>query len=95
MSRATITEISDWEHQPLVAAKRTASVISDDQVLMDYAGRTDSQPVYIGVAAKGVATSEDKWFVVRLEYDGSNRMTVKKSSPARSIWDNRAILTYT
>jgi hypothetical protein len=42
-------------------------------VLVDYAGRTDCQPVYVGYADAGslTYTSEPLWQIMRCDYDGS------------------------
>ena len=62
---------------------------------IDYAGRADSNPVYIGIAAPG--TSDDAtagaWLIQKCTYDGSNRLTVRAINRAGS-WTNRASLTY-
>jgi len=62
------------------------------QMLIDYDGRTDGQPVYVGYAhfAKGV--SEDAWVIYNFQYDGSNQLTSRKT--AYGVWDDRGSLTY-
>ena len=40
------------------------------RIEIDYAGRTDCQPVYIGYAEPGSETDEPVWKVMFCEYDG-------------------------
>lgn len=62
------------------------------QMLIDYDGRTDGQPVYVGYAISGKGTSDDSWIVYNFQYDGSNQLTSRKT--AYGIWDDRGSLTY-
>lgn len=59
---------------------------------IDYDVRTDSNPVYVGYALRGTATSADAWTIQYLTYDGSDRVTSIET--AYGSWDNRASLTY-
>ena len=54
--------------------------------------RTDAQPVYLGWAKPGVATSTKDWFIQKFTYDGSDRMTLRQR--ALGSWDNRTSLSY-
>ena len=49
---------------------------------------------YIGIAPQGTATSEAKWRIAKLSYDGSNRYTGSLISAPDQIWDNRTSVTY-
>jgi pyridoxal biosynthesis lyase PdxS len=80
------------EHDSLFVAKRVTEVGNDSQTLMDYVARTDTQPVYVGSAARGVASSADGWLVKKITYDGSDRPTVIQN--AVGAWDSRASLSY-
>ena len=62
---------------------------------VDYDVRTDSNPVYVGVAAPGTSddTGAGAWLIQKFTYDGSNRMTVRAINRTGS-WTNRASLTY-
>lgn len=63
---------------------------------LDYNG--GDNPVYIGLAAPGSLTSEAKWQVRKLTYDGTNPTVIKYangSSSFNQIYDDRASLTYT
>ncbi len=66
------------------------------QQLLDYSGGTD--PIYIGSAHSGAATTAAVWQIKKLAYDGSGNVTSIKfagSTPnPDSIWANRASLTY-
>lgn len=65
-----------------------------DQTRLDYDVRTDSNPVYVGEANQGVATSASEWIVKKLYYDASNRLTRIKAH-GNVAWDNRSILDWT
>lgn len=55
-------------------------------------------PIYIGLAAPGSLTSEAKWQIKKITYDGSNPTEIKfaDGSPSfNQIYDDRASLTYT
>lgn len=78
-----------------VADLKNVSVITTDQeTRMDYDVRTDGNPVYVGVATQGTATLSASWVVLKLTYDGSNRLT-RKERISDAIWDNRATLGWT
>lgn len=62
---------------------------------LDYVG--GANPIYIGTAISGSATSAAAWQIRKLTYDGSNNVTAIQYAAAGSltqIWDNRASLTY-
>lgn len=64
--------------------------------ILDYVG--GANPIYIGQATPGSATSAAVWQIRKLTYDGSNNPTNIQFSGGTvnftSIWDNRAGLTY-
>lgn len=66
--------------------------ITDFESRLDYAGRTDDQPVYVGRASSGTATSSGVWVVEKVTYDGSDRPTRKQV--LTGAWDNRASLSW-
>lgn len=80
--------LDNKEHDSLFVAKRVTEVGNDTQTLMDYDVRSDDQPVYVGSAARGVATSSDGWLIKKFTYDGSNRPTVIQNGVG--AYDNRA-----
>lgn len=55
---------------------------------LDYDTRTDANPVYVGDAAPGAATSALAWTVLKLHYDSDNRLT-RKQVQVDIAWDNR------
>lgn len=63
------------------------------RTLFDYAGRLDSNPVYIGENDQGVATSVATWIVRRITYDLSSRATDIQVLVGK--WDDRAVLGWT
>lgn len=66
------------------------------QQVFDYDVRTDLQPVYIGWATPGAATSEAKWRIRKLAYNSDGSVSTIKfmngSVQFNQIWDNRASL---
>ena len=65
-------------------------------IVIDYVSGTN--PIYIGSAVPGTATSDNKWQIKKLTFDGNNNPTAIQfagGSPSyTNIWDNRASLTY-
>lgn len=57
-----------------------------------------NNPIYIGIAAPGTVTSESKWMVKKLAWDGNNNLTSLKFAGGASefdqVWDNRGSLSY-
>lgn len=69
-------------------------------VEIDYVGRTDGQPVYVGYAEPGSLTSEDVWKIFFCEYDGNDQL-IRRSwaltngrADFKNVYDDRATLTY-
>lgn len=60
---------------------------------------TGNNAIYIGRANPGALTSEAKWQIYKLAYDGSGNMTTMrwadKTDDFIKIWDNRATYNYT
>lgn len=65
---------------------------------IDYAGRVDSQPVFVGWAPPGQPTSAATWKLMQMSYDGSSRIIRRQwaagTSKFQHVWDDRAILAY-
>lgn len=61
---------------------------------LDYDGRLDGNPVYVGAANQGTATASADWTVQKLEYDVSARLT-RKQVILDAVWDDRASLGWT
>lgn len=80
----TSTEIANDVGNPIPVA----SPIRD--ALLDYAERTDGNPVYVGDAIPGTLTSSPGWNVLRLEYDVNNRL-IRKRVRLNISWDNRTV----
>lgn len=69
---------------------------------VDYAGRSDGQPVFIGWAAPGSATSDPVWKITKFTYDGGGNVltrlwAVNGTGKAffDQVWDSHTTLTYT
>lgn len=62
------------------------------QTRIDYAGRTDDNPVYIGKSSRGSTTSDSNWVIYFVTYDVSNR--INTIQVATGAWDSRVNLTY-
>lgn len=72
----------------LASATATAGTTLESR--LDYAARTDAQPVYVGHAAPGTPTSAD-WRIEKVTYD-TDRPTRKQV--LTGPWDNRAALSW-
>lgn len=63
----------------------------------DYSG--GENVVYSGYAVRGTATSAPSWTITKYTYittpGGDDVVTQADMAPMRSIWDDRASLTYT
>jgi YD repeat-containing protein len=68
------------------------------QQIFDYGGGTTGNPIYIGWAPPGVATSDAKWKIRKFTYDGNSQVTNIKFANGdvgfNAIWDNRATITF-
>jgi hypothetical protein len=53
---------------------------------------TDGDPIYIGYAARGIASDQDGWLLQKFTYDGTK--TISKRQIAYGNWDGRAGYTY-
>ena|SRR5258708_337590 len=66
------------------------------ELQIDYVGGTN--PIYLAIAAPGSLTSEAKWQIKKLTFDGNNNITAiqyANGSPSfNAIYDNRASLSY-
>lgn len=67
-----------------------ATNFSTYQLKIDY--NSTPNPVYVGEAIRGAATSASGWTVMKVSYDGSNNPTVLQT--ADGTWDGRGALTY-
>ena len=72
-------------------------------IQIDYAGRTDCQPVYIGYATPSLGLDTDKavWKIMFLEYDGTlaagcliRRLWADGDTKYDNVWDDRLALNY-
>lgn len=59
---------------------------------VDYASRTDGQPVYVGYNVRGAANSATTWVIQQVTYNADGNVTQKRI--AIDSWDNRASATY-
>lgn len=64
--------------------------ITDQEVRLDYAERTDGNPRYVGKALQGTATPAPAWTVQLPEYDAWNRL-VRAQVRSGVAWDDRAL----
>lgn len=62
--------------------------LTDYETRLDYAGRSDSSPVFVGKAAQGTPVDGDGWQVQRLEYDGDGRLV--RVQVRGGSWSGRA-----
>lgn len=57
----------------------------------------NNNPLYIGFAKPGTATSDDEWLILKLTWSGSNVTAIEYAGSAASydqVWDNRVSLSY-
>lgn len=80
--------ISVDSYEPDLFAKRYTEIPTNMQMRCDYTTRTDGQPVYLGYAPKGLASSSTGWLIQKYTYDVSDRATLRQS--AYTSWDLRA-----
>lgn len=66
------------------------TTIATYQKMVEY--DTNQNPIYIGEAIQGAATSDSSWTVQHITYDTNNNPTLFQT--ADGAWDNRATLTY-
>lgn len=80
------------EDFPLPQAQLDAlATTTDFEQRLDYVARTDGNPVYVGKADPGSATTLPLWDIQKLTYDSSARLTRVQFLAAR-IWDDRSTL---
>jgi len=79
-------------YEPALFAGRFTEVPSNMQMKCDYTDRTDTQPVYLGFAPKGLAAGTDGWLIQYIEYDVNNRVTSR--TIAYGNWTNRVSESY-
>lgn len=90
---AQVTALTPPATFPLPDAQLEAlrpAVDAPSETRMDYATRTDGNPVYVGKADQGTATTATTWTIQRLEYDGSARLV--RVQTLTGAWDSRATL---
>jgi len=61
-------------------------------VELDYQGRSDYQPVYLGTNLPGANLTDTTWNIRYLTYDSDSR--VDSIQNATGAWTNRTSLTY-
>jgi hypothetical protein len=75
-------------YEPLLSAQRYTEIPSNQQMRADYLARTDGQPIYVGYAPRGLATSDTSWLLQKFTYDGNSQCTLRQI--AYGSWDLRA-----
>lgn len=86
------SSIEQSAFEATLGASRIVEIPSNLHKKIDYAGRTDSNPVYVGANDRGTATSDTSWLLQKITYDASDR--VIDVSIAYDSWDNRVTATY-
>ena len=81
------SSLEQQEYEGDLFAKRITEIPSNMHKKLDYDGRTDEQPVYVGFAARNHATSSSGWLLYKITYDESDRVIDVISS--YDSWDNR------
>lgn len=60
----------------------------DPVIKMDYGGRTDNLPIYLGKSEAGTSTTLRQWTVYKFAYTGTQ--TTDMDSRSNISWINRA-----
>lgn len=87
-----LNEAINYVYDPISASLRTSDGGQSFQKILDYDGRGDDQPVYVGFGVRGLLTSATGWLINKMDYDGDDRVILVQS--AVGIWDNRSSLVY-
>ena|SRR3990167_2056969 len=66
--------------------------VSDYRTLLDYAGRTDSNPVYVGKNLQTAALSAGTWVIQKLLYDTNVPPRLIDVQVLTGIWNDRETL---
>jgi len=68
------------------------------RIELDYTGGPGSDPVYVGWATPGSATSISVWKISKMVYDGDDNLTQRLwadgDTKFDNVWDYRAQLDY-
>ena len=80
--------ISVDSYEPDLFAGRVTEIPNNMTKRVDYGTRGDEQPVYVGWACKGLATSSDGWLIYYSEFDGQDRIVSIKIG--YGAWNDRA-----
>ena len=76
---------------------RRLSLLLHQAIQLDYEGRTDGQPVFVGWAEPGTATSAARWRIAKLTYVANQVTQVQWATGSiayNQVWDNHASLAY-
>lgn len=71
--------------------------VNDEDLISLFEYDGSNNPVYIGFAEPGSATSDPAWLIRKLTWSGSNVTAIQYANGStvfNSIWDNRASLSY-
>lgn len=68
--KPSFVENQTFEEQ--ISAIRSTDIPSNLQMKISYTGRTDSQPVYIGYAPRGLSASSKGWLLQKYSYESSS-----------------------
>ena len=69
-------------------SQRITDIPTNLQMQCDYDVRTDGQPVYLGFAPRGLATTVEGWLIHKFTYDVSDRVVTR--TIAYDKWSVRA-----
>ncbi len=82
---------------------RRELIVRESETAVQAQNDSNGNPIYYGRAIVGTATSDDKWQIMFLTYDGNQGLTSitwpqnsegNASINYEFIWDNRATYTY-
>jgi len=80
MAKYETGEITNWEHNHQLVAKRVQLAGTNSQIISDTINGVD----YVGMGARGLAESDDGWLLMKITTEG----TKTKIQTAIDSWDN-------
>lgn len=89
-SGQVVPEITQEEHQGDILAKRVMDIGTNQQTRIEY--DANNNPWYIGIGAKGLASSAIGWLIQKFTWDANQNVTLIQT--AYGAWDNRQNLVY-
>ena len=71
-------------------AQKVFTIAGNYQTRIHYEAGDD--PIYVGIALRGIATTDEKWFIQKLTWSSSKPTLIQSAIDVD--WDNRTTHTY-